>query len=185
MEPRDLPFCIVDIETTGLDSRWHEIIDIGVVLCRQDNFEIIQEWGTKVLPLRIGTMQPRAQELNGYTVERWVDALSLKEAMPAFATLMKNAVFTSQNPTFDWPFVRDAVDKYGHGLAWEEDWFYHRLDIWSVAMALLRNTGLPRLNQDWLAVYLGVDPEPEPHDALEGARLSYRILRQLMTGGYR
>jgi len=63
MEPRDLPFCIVDIETTGLDPRWHEIIDIGVVLCRQDNFEIIQEWSARVQPLHIERMQPKAQEL--------------------------------------------------------------------------------------------------------------------------
>lgn len=185
MSQRDLNFAIVDLETTGLDARVHEIIDIGVVVCRQDNFQIIDEWGAKVRPQYPERMRPKAQELNGYTPSKWLGAMELKDAMHVFAPKLRNAIFTTQNPTFDWPFVRDAVDKYGYGLAWEDDWFYHRLDIWSVAMMALRNvTGLPKLNQDYLQGYLGVEPEPEPHDALEGARLSYRILRALMHGGY-
>ena len=55
-------FAFIDIETTGLNLRKHEIIEIGVVLTTP-TLEIIEEFEIKIKPENIESADPVARLL--------------------------------------------------------------------------------------------------------------------------
>jgi DNA polymerase-3 subunit epsilon len=169
------PIAFTDIETTGLNATQHEIIEIGAVITRHD-LEIIDEIDIKVRPEHIETASPKALEINGYSKERWLGAVSLCEALQEYSSKTTNALFHAHNPTFDWKFIEKGFEETGV----ENQLDYHRLDNFSIAWHALKNVGLEKLNQENLAEHLGLKPEPAEHRAINGARLSFEIYKRLM-----
>jgi len=66
-EPTQLPviFAIVDVETTGLNPNYNEIIDIGLILIDKDLNEIAR-FNSKVLPLYPKRINSEARKINGF-----------------------------------------------------------------------------------------------------------------------
>lgn len=169
------PIAFTDLETTGLSVIKHEIIEIGAVITNPA-LEVIDEVDIKVRPEHIETASARALEINGYTPEKWLGAVSLREALQEYSDKTVNAMFLAHNPTFDWKFIERGFEVTGV----EDNLDYHRLDNFSVAWHALKDARLEKLNQDILARHLGLEPEPAEHRAINGARLSYEIYKRLM-----
>ncbi|MCR4306655.1 MAG: exonuclease domain-containing protein, partial [Candidatus Yonathbacteria bacterium] len=97
MKERNLAF--IDLETTGLELKKHEIIEIGCIVARQipressetggAYLEIIEEFEIKVKPEHIETADPVGLEINGYREDDWKDAVTLPEAMRIVAEKTK------------------------------------------------------------------------------------------------
>ena len=169
------PIAITDIETTGTDPRVHEIIEIGLVLVDQPTLNVISTYEVKIKPEHLELAQPRALEVNGYKEADWRGALTLKAALESYAALTHEAAFLAHSVTFDWPFMEEGFRKTGVTQTMDR----HRLCNMTLAWGLLRQKGLVHVNQKEVAQFLGIEPEPDVHRAINGAMLAYRILRKL------
>lgn len=172
------PLAITDYETTGLDPDVHEIIEIGLVVIDQSTLKTISELNLKVRPEHIETATPKALEINGYAEEDWRGACSLYEAMQQYASHVGDAMLLAHNMGFEWSFTRAAFKITG--IADPMD--YHRSDTFTNALESLRYSGLEKFNLVKVAEFLGIEPEPMPHRAINGARQAvdvYRKLREL------
>lgn len=182
MKLHDLVF--VDTETTGLDPRTHEIIDIAVIRVRQiwqegqnPQFEIVDEWSTKIIPENITTANPDSLRIANYTVTAWGDAIFAKEAFAEFAEKTKDAIMVAHNVAFDAGFIDASLAR--HGLI--NSMHYHRLDTVSMAYAVLHDTpDVDRYSLAELCKHFGV-VNNNAHSALADARADFELFKKLMT----
>ena len=185
---------ITDIETTGFDADVHEIIEIGLVVVDQRSLKVLDEWSVKVRPQKIRTAAEKALKVAGYNKLDWVNAIGLKEAMQVYSKKTKTAVFVAQNSFFDWSFLSRAFKETGI----EDYTDYHRADLftigWFTLSQLVLNSlngskaskakklkGLRKFTLKDMCEYFGLEPEPMPHRALNGARKAHEIIRKLAT----
>ncbi len=171
----DRPLAFTDVETTGRDPLVHEIIEIGLVVADQRTLAVIDELEVKVRPTHIDLAEPRALEVNGYRPEDWTGAVSLREAIAAYAEKTREAILIAHNATFDWDFVRMAFRTTGVS----DQMDFHRLCCMSMAFAKLKRSGLRKFGLIHVARHLGVPEEPLPHRAVHGARTVYEVYKRL------
>ena len=161
----DRPIIFTDLEMTGLSTKQHEIIEIGAVLTTPD-LEIINELNVKVAPKHIETATPRALEVNGYTPEDWIDAISLEEALEIFSDTAIDATFIAHNAPFDLRFI----DKAFEDTRILNLMSTHRIDNLAFARAALEGK-VKSFTQESISMHFGFEPEPAIHRAVNGARL--------------
>ena len=177
-------FAIVDVETTGLDPNYNEIIDIGLILIDQ----AIAEKGrfyTKVNPSFPNRINPVAKEINGYDQLRWKKENALSEEVTVIKltdflqNYEKKPIFIAFNSWFDTVFVRKIFSEYGQQF---DDWFDYRvLDIPSMALACGYFPQGSEFNTH-LAEILKIEPEtndPLMHTGESGVNFNYAILKSL------
>lgn len=177
----DLVF--VDIETTGLLPREHELLEIAVVRVSQDwsdgempRFTKIDEWSIKIKPEHIETADPVSMKINNYTAGEWVDAVSVKEALTQFIEKTDGAIMVAHNVAFDSEFLNHYLAL--HGLS--ARMHYHRLDTVSMAFAKLHNTpDASRYSLMELCKYFGITND-RPHSALADALADFELFKKLL-----
>ena len=74
------PLCFIDIETTGLNSAIHEIIEIAIIkICPREG---TSTYTTKIQPENIQHASPEALEINGYSQKdvmfNYIDEIQVK-----------------------------------------------------------------------------------------------------------
>lgn len=169
----------LDVETTGLDPRWNEIVEIAFVVeeVPEDPRQvgrIVETWHTKVRPVHIGTAHPRALEVNGYTPEAWAGAPTFAEiALQVVRFINEAFCFVGHNPGFDAEFVDKACYREGVKIRIP----YHRIDTVTAAyMAWNWTSGDDtRLKLDSLREKLGIPIHPH-HTALQDALDCRKVL---------
>jgi DNA polymerase III alpha subunit (gram-positive type) len=171
----ELPNAFIDLETTGFKPGVHEIIEIGGVITNAQ-LEIIDEIDIKVQPVRIETASAHAMEVNGYTPESWLGAISLRSAMEIFSAKTENAIMSGHNTRFDLSFLLHAFEETGV----ENKMHNHKRDNIFIAKQRLKDSGLNDFTQKAVAIHLGVEPEPDIHRAINGAYQAYQIYKKLM-----
>ena len=171
------PIAITDVETTGLDVRRHEIIEIGLVVIDQKTFEIKDTLDIKVAPSHIETSDPKSSLVTGYRPDHWGGAVSLKEAMTQYAAKTQGALFAAWNVAFDWQFIEEAFRATGVRNGMD----YHLVDVPSIAWSLLRGKGLGTFRLEKVCEFLGIPPEPSPHRGINGAMKAYEVLKRLLA----
>jgi DNA polymerase III alpha subunit (gram-positive type) len=162
------------IETTGDIPAFHEIIEMGLVLCHPETLEVLDTLDIKIKPSRIENALPKALDRNGYKEENWVDAVDLKEAMQIYSNKTKDAVFYAYNVTFDWGFINEAFRQTGVDNKMD----YHRFDIMSMVFAKYKKEMNGVSLNDASAIF-GIPGEAFPHNALNGAKQALKVLKKL------
>lgn len=178
---------VLDVETTGTRPSTHGIVSIGAVdfarphrrfagMCR------IPE-GTKV--------DPFALKVNGFTVEQLHDPNNptLRELLEEFVIWFESVpvrTLAGHNVDFDRDFLRAELSRSGlrysigsrivdlHGLA-----FAHHLSSHTPLPLAKYRSGLG-LNE--ILAYVGLPPEPDPHEALTGAIHETEAFGRLIYG---
>ncbi len=181
MKVHDLVF--VDTETTGLDSRKHEIIDLALVRVRQTwepgqkpQFALIDEWSAKIHPEKIQSADPASLRVANYTVTGWTDAISIKEALQIFSERTDGAIMVAHNVAFDAGFIDTALAEQ----SLPNKMHYHRLDTVSMAYAKLHSTpDVGRYSLAELCKHFGIVNE-SAHSALSDARACFELFKKLM-----
>ena len=112
-----MPRLFVDIETTHLDPRIGEIIEICIIRefpnGRQDMYH------RKIHPLRIEDADPKALEINKYTPYEWKNAVLWEDIASEVHSLLRHGVFISHNVGFDWSWVDHHVkESTGRLITW-------------------------------------------------------------------
>jgi DNA polymerase-3 subunit epsilon len=165
----------VDIETTGLDFRRHEILEIGVIRVDAKTLEVIAQCDVRVSPERLDLASPEALAVSGFSLAAWAEASTLEVALARVAPLFEGALVAGHNVGFDWAFLEEAFRREALPLP---DVAYHRLDTVSLAWPLVATGELRSLSLDSVAAYLGLE-RPSPHRALADARCSLEVARRL------
>lgn len=79
---------LFDLETSGLDSRKHEIIQIAAAAYSISRGELIDEFATNVA-FDVKRAEPRALEVNGYDPARWEGAPTCFEALDRWSRWLR------------------------------------------------------------------------------------------------
>ena len=166
---------VVDLEMSGSHPREHEVIDIGGVLADvAEGFPERGSWGSRVRPLHIGTADPGALKVAGYSSRRWRDAAPLEEAFARVVELGRGAAVAGWGITNDMAFLAECARRT------ETPWPFAdvAIDIQLIARRLLSRAEVDRFNLGHVADRLGIGRLGE-HTALADAYATYDILVKL------
>lgn len=167
----------VDVETTGLDPRQHEIIELAVVRVALPTMATTDEYSVRVRPGRIAEADPEALRINGYTTSEWADSVTLADALTGAGPLLEGAALAGHNPAFDRAFL-DAGWR-GTGVA-RPEMDYHVLDTASLAWPLLAAGLIDSVSLGKVCEHLGIEGE-RLHRALPDARRSLEVARRMLA----
>ncbi len=95
-------FAFLDLETTGGNSSWDRITEIGIRFWRDG--EVVGEWQTLVNPdTRIS---PFIEQLTGISNEMVAEAPRFEEVAGDLEALLEGKVFVAHNARFDYGFIK-------------------------------------------------------------------------------
>jgi Exonuclease len=176
------PLVAVDLETTGLDPFYHDIIEVGVVsLAGELTFS---------LPFDLGKADHEALEVNGWGKRPFPEQQSTAWAVGMLADVLDDAHIIGKNPQFDAAFLEALFRRRGMKPTW-----HHRLvDIgamawgWHSAWASATIGGPPTLvhqppDVEQVSEMLVIPREVTPdgyHTALDDARWAFRALQTML-----
>lgn len=164
-------FAVVDIETSGLSTRRHRILQVAVVTV--EGGRVVDEWASLV-KLRWPFQRVGPRRVHGIDRAALRDAPRHGAVLAELARRLEGGVFTAHNVRFDWPFVVRAARRA-------------RVDLPpGPQLCTLRLSR--RLDPDRLASHRLVDvcerygvTNDRPHDALHDARATAAILPHLLA----
>lgn len=166
---------IVDVETTGTDPRYHSLVSIGAI-----DFDNPSDLFFKECRMFDGArIEDASLAVNGMTLEEINDSSKQTEGeiVAEFIEWMKGKrdhTVAGQNPSFDVSFILAAAERNRIDIS-----LAHRtIDLHSVAhYHMSKNGTVPPiknnrtdLNSDTIMRYVGIEPEPKPHIAINGAK---------------
>ena len=172
MDFKERPLIFVDIETSGLDPMYHDILEIGAIKTDQA-FNELGQYESKIRMEHAMRAQAEALAINGYTEEAWEGAPSLHDVMIDFAQFSKDGILAAWNVAFEHGFLREAF-RNGHTF---DLMGYHRIDVPSIAW--FRLPQLKKMSMDAISEILEMPAEPKPHRAITGAQRALDILKSL------
>ncbi len=183
---------VVDVETTGTNPSSHAIVSIGAIEFENpDNQFYIENRITKE-----SVVEPSALQINGLTQEELYDSKkpTLKQAMRSFLTWSESIAdktLGGHNTYFDAGFLRAAAAKLKKDPT-ETIWPFGRryIDLHSLTYTEFKRRGVMvplRYGFSGLwsgAIYelLGMPLEPDPHNALTGAKMETEAMGRLIHG---
>jgi DNA polymerase III subunit epsilon len=100
-------FAVVDLETSGLSTRWNRILQIGMVTVEADG-TVVDEWSTLVR-MRWPLQRVGPTHVHGITRSTLKGAPSLDAVLAEFGARLNGAIFTAHNAEFDGGFLQRAA----------------------------------------------------------------------------
>lgn len=168
-------FAVVDLETSGLSSRRHRVLQMGVVVVTADG-RIVDRWSSLV-KLRWRFQRVGPTEIHGITRATLRGAPGLDDALDELGRRLEGSIFTAHNAAFDAGFLaraarrRPAADPVRRGLETQ-------LCTLRMSRRLDPDRQLSHRLADVCERY-GVALE-RPHDALADAEATAAILPHLL-----
>lgn len=169
------PFAVVDLETSGLSSRRHRMLQIGVVTIDADGV-VLDEWET-LIRLRWPLQRVGPTAIHGIRRADLKGAPALDAALDELGARLEGSIFTAHNAVFDAGFIaraarrRPEADPVRTGVA--------------PSLCTLRMSR--RLDPDRERSHRLIDvcerydvPLDRPHDALADAAATAAILPHLL-----
>ena len=102
----------VDTETTGLRADYHEIIEIYII--KEDHRgKVIGEWHYRVMPEYLDRAEPKALQINGFSVKKWKGARAFTSIAEEVRDIVQGCIWIGHNPRFDYDFLQDAFFRAG------------------------------------------------------------------------
>ena len=111
-----MKLAFLDTETTGLDNKRHEIIELALIII--EDGERIYEKSFKIKPQHIETANSVALKINGYDKDIWAKegyCWNL-ESVKRLAAHLEGAVIVGHNVKFDIGFLRAVFKRYKHSF---------------------------------------------------------------------
>lgn len=191
-------YLVVDLEMTGGDPSWHEIISIGAVLYTEE-WQELGRYRSLVYPENEEAFSRPSESVHGISLQELKEAPMLDDVLPGFeewmlgcrnlrpgaydnAHLLKHTMICGLGIVNDYAFLRAAYGIINRNWPFS----YRLLDLQTLTHTLFpvfRAAGLPapsRHSLDAVAGFFGLEREGESHDALEDALLTGRCFQKLM-----
>lgn len=176
--PNLRPLVFFDLETSGLDSERHDILDFAAVRTSPDTWTAIASFEHKCELVRPETAEPGALAVNGYSPAAWIDAEPVRVALIDFVTILgrdEECAVVAHNPTFDVGFVRAAARREGIVLP---GWKY-TIDTASMAWPLCVRGAIDRIGLERLCQLYGISNDGA-HRAMADVRRMIAVYRALL-----
>lgn len=162
-------YTIIDIETTGLNPEYSEIIEIGALKVR-DNIPI-DEFNFLIKPT--GRISPFITSLTGITEELVEYAPDINYVLPEFIEFIEDDVLVGHNVNFDLAFLYDNASlRINHKLS--NDY------VDSLYLARKYVKGLPSYKLTSLADYFGIIQD-SAHRALDDCKTTHSCICAIMS----
>jgi DNA polymerase-3 subunit epsilon len=165
---REVPFVVVDVETTGGRPPGDRVIEIGAVRVRGGRLE--GEWSSLVDPGR--GIPSFVSRLTGIANSAVAGAPRFERVADEFLEFLDGSAFVAHNARFDWRFVNAELLRARGGRLTNA-----RLCTVRLARRLLPH--VKRRNLDALAWLFGIEIQGR-HRALPDARGTARLLLELL-----
>ena len=163
-------YAVVDLETSGLSTRRHRILQVACVTV--EHGVIVDEWVSLVRLAPLRRVGPR--KVHGLRRRDLRHAPRARDVLAELARRLEGATFVAHNVRFDWPFLERAARRAKVALPAGEQldtlWLSRRLDP---DRQLLH--GLAAVAERYGIV------NGRPHDALHDARTTAAILPHLLA----
>jgi len=176
--PLERSLCFIDVETTGPEFGFHEIIDVAAIRTPPDGRHEVGRWSRRVLPGFPERITDRAREVNGFDPSLWRGSVeSTADLWSSFARFVDGCMPVCHNPSFDRSFITLAARATGVldlGLD------YHWIGTESLAWPLVRRGLMPVFSLEGISSRLLGYSEPIPHTALAGAETCRAVYLALM-----
>lgn len=157
-------YCVVDIETTGLDTYFNEIIELAAIKIR--NNEIVDKFQTLIKPY--GQIDEFIEQLTGITNDMVKNAPKIEEKLNELFNFIGNDIIVGHNVNFDINFLYDESLKcYGDALIKN-----NFVDTMRIGRKCIKDTKNHKLNT--LALKFNIDTENE-HRALADCIITYKL----------
>lgn len=166
-------FAVVDVETTGLSSRRHRILQVAVVHCRADG-TVTDRWVTYVRPRWRWIARLGPTHIHGIRRRDLKGAPQLAAVAAEVAQRTEGHVLTAHNLGFDRAFLRASAVKAGVSLR-------HEGEVCTLVLARRLdpdNAWSHRLGD--LCTRYGI-PLVHAHDALADAEATALLLPKLLA----
>ena len=160
-------YIIFDIETTGLDSSYDEIIEIGAI--RIENNKVVSKFQSLVKPNI--EIDDYISELTGITNDMVKDAPKIEDVLPQFMEFVGNEILIGHNVNFDINFIYDNLYRNNYKVL-KNDF----IDTMRLARKLLPE--LPHHRLIDLADYFNIDFSNN-HRALRDCEITLSIYENL------
>jgi len=164
-----VPFCVLDLETTGATAADCEITEIGAV--KYLGGDLVGTFQTLVNPG--SEIPPYITVLTGITQSMVIEAPSIGEALPSFLEFIGDAVIVGHNVRFDLSFLNAAAERMGYGRLPNRS-----VDTLGLSRRLVRSE-IRNLKLSTLAAHFRA-PHPPTHRALDDAKATAHILWALL-----
>lgn len=163
-------FAIVDIETSGLSTSRHRILQVAVVSVADG--DIVDEWSS-LLKLSWPLQRVGPRKVHGINRKMLRGAPPRRQVLTELLERLDGAVFTAHNVRFDWPFIEREAHKAGLPVSTPP-----RLCTLRLSRQLDPDRQLSHRLGDVCERY-GVTNQ-RPHDAVYDARATAAILPHLL-----
>lgn len=193
-----MPYLVFDVETTGLEPDYHEIIQLGAVLYN-DRWQQLDTFLSNVCPQYPDRFSIPASKVHDLTIYDLQDAPQIHEMLEDFErwllkhvgshrrerSELRNIIVCGQSVTTDINFLRFAYREAR--MSWE--FSYKPLDLFVLSnfyFRILKANGIatPKsLSLKSVGEYFGMERESETHNALEDALLTGRCLALILKNG--
>lgn len=197
--PKNMEYLVIDLEMSGDDPSYHDIIEIGAVLYSEE-WKEMGRYQSYVYPENEEAFSKPSAEVHGLSLEDLQDAPVLDDVLPAFeewilslrnlkpdpfdnTRLLKHTMIAGLGIVNDFAFLRSAYGIINRRWPFS----YRMLDMQSLTHTLFpvfREAGLnvpTRQSLTAIAAYFGQERETEDHSALEDAVLTGSCFRELMV----
>ncbi len=165
----DVPFCVLDLETTGLSPDTEGITEIGAVRYEQG----IETGRFQTLVNPDAPIPPRITVITGITQAMVIDAPKIGEALPSLLEFIGDAVIVGHNVRFDMSFLNAASIRLGYGRLPNRS-----VDTLRLAQRLVRKD-LRSFKLSSLAAYFGSPTTPN-HRALDDTLATAHVFWALL-----
>jgi DNA polymerase III epsilon subunit-like protein len=173
----------LDVETTGLDPRKHEIIEICAMrplrpgekpfvdahpvtlmgMVPLDKMEALARstgsamYWRRIQPQNLEKADARAMEINGYSSEKWTGSLPWGAHIDSLTLFLGNAIFCGHHVTSDRQFIRETYRR----LDMEVPGRFRTIDTMTLAWEHLVPWGLRSLSLHAICSALNISNEDE------------------------
>jgi DNA polymerase-3 subunit epsilon len=108
-------FAVVDVETSGLKTQSHRLLQVGVVVASGDG-TVLDRWSSFVRPRwwRVARLGPT--DIHGISRGDLRHAPSLPEVYAELAPRLDGAIVTAHNVAFDWAFLQRGANRAHRAL---------------------------------------------------------------------
>lgn len=164
--------CVIDIETTGLNSKADAIIELGAIRVR--GREIVETYSVLIKPPF--DIPSEISQLTGITNDMVKNAPSIEDVLEGFLDFAGDDILVAHNANFDINFIYDNVSTIT-GDSFNND-FVDTLRIARKVLPALRHHRLSDLTR-----YYGIERNTA-HRALADCEQTYELLYHLEKDAY-
>lgn len=189
-----MPFLILDLEMTGSEPGYHDIIQIGAVLT-DNSWQKISEFETLVYPNDEDTISVYAEEVHGISIVDLKDAPMSHEALELMEQWLRKSlnrkengrlndiVLCGQSVVNDINFLKEEYSYLN--MPWP--YSHKMLDLLSFSFLfkrILKQNGIQEPKGQSLkavAEFFDLSRDQAEHNALEDAQLTYKCFEEYLN----